>query len=699
MSYSRRQLYAMGEPLGESVTRRKAGGGLVLGDGGGSSNPSSTTSNSSGLPAWAEGYAKNTLSDASKLTDINKNPYQTYNQPRIAGFSPMQEQAQTNASNMSAGPEAFKQNMSSYMSPYMQNVVDVQKQEAARQSGIMGTQQQAQATQAGAFGGSRDAIMRSERERNLGQQMNQIQAQGSQAAYDQAANQFRQGITQDTAINQLQNQYGNQQQQQAQRGLDTNYQDFLNQQNYPYKQLGFMSDMIRGLPLGQQSTQQMYQAPPSMVQNVGALGMGAYGVGQLMKADGGQVSSYADGGEINPMNDSDAMTAAVDKLTDEQLQQIIQRPTSAAELQAAQLELATRASERGGLAGAYNMAQGGVVAFDGGGPVGSYAPGDPVTYQQALRDSLAYNAALGEFQPSKGRTREEQEADAKAYFKQAQELGGPDPYADYENTLKGFEDEDKNMLAEGKGLSALQAASAMLQGNDPARAIGNALGAFGSSYGQTLKESKARKRAAAEGKFQLASERRKERMGLGKEALAREAELAKAIREGDKEKVELLLKRASAAAQLAAAAKPQRPTGGGGGAPKGTDAAARAIYAELRAKGVPEVQALAQAYREAISLSKTSDVGPTKASLTEDALDITRIKSIEEAKTKAIRALRTDIAWGEASPAERKRMEADAEQRAEQAFRRMQRTGAPGAAPAAGAGTRLKFDANGNLIQ
>jgi hypothetical protein len=399
------------------------------------------------------------------------------------------------------------------------------------------------------------------------------------------------------------------------------------------------------------------------------------------------------------MNDPNEMTAAVDKLTDEQLKQIIQHPTSAAELQAAQLELATRASERGGLAGAYNMAQGGVVAFDDGGPVGSYAPGDPVTYQQALRDSLTYNAALSKFQPSKGRTREEQEADAKAYFKQAQELGGPDPYADYEKTLKGFEDEDKNMLSEGKGLSALQAAAAMLQGNDPARAIGSALGAFGSSYGQTLKESRARQRAAAEGKFQLASERRKERMGLGKEALAREAELAKAIREGDKEKVEVLLKQAQVSAQLAAAAKPYRSTGGGGGAPKGTDAGARAIYDELRAKGVPEVQALAQAYREAISLSKTSDVGPTKASLTEAGLDITRAKDIEEAKAKAIRALRTDMAWGTASPAERKRMEAEAEQKAEQAFRRMQLTGAPGAAPATGAGTRLKFDANGNLIQ
>jgi hypothetical protein len=79
-----------------------------------------------------------------------------------------------------------------YMSPYMQSVVDIQKREAARQSGIQGTQQQAQAAQAGAFGGSRDAIMRAERERNLSQQMADIQAQGSQAAYTQAQQQFNQ---------------------------------------------------------------------------------------------------------------------------------------------------------------------------------------------------------------------------------------------------------------------------------------------------------------------------------------------------------------------------------------------------------------------------------------------------------------------------------------------------------------------------
>jgi len=78
------------------------------------------------------------------------------------------------------------QAMQAYMSPYMQNVVDIQNREAARASNIIGTQQQAQATQAGAYGGGRDAIMRAERERNLAMLQNQNQAQGMQAAYQQA---------------------------------------------------------------------------------------------------------------------------------------------------------------------------------------------------------------------------------------------------------------------------------------------------------------------------------------------------------------------------------------------------------------------------------------------------------------------------------------------------------------------------------
>jgi len=551
MSYSRRQLYAMGEPLGDSATYRKADGGLVLGGGGSSSSPSSTTVSSTELPDWAKGYAKDTLANAANLTDINKNPYQTYDQPRIAGFSPMQEQAQTAASNMSAGPDAFQQNMGAYMSPYMQNVVDVQKQEAARQSGIMGTQQQAQAAQAGAFGGSRDAIMRAERERNLGQQMNQIQAQGSQAAYDQAANQFRQGITQDVAINQLQNQYGGQQQQLAQQGLSTNYQDFLNQQNYPYKQIGFMSDLVRGLPLGQQSTAQMYQAPPSTLQTVGALGMGAYGAKQLgMFADGGQVDSYAGGGEINAMNDQNQMADAVDKLTDEQLQQIIQRPSSAAELEAAKLELATRASERSGLAGAYNMAQGGVVAFkdkgfvqtpgglnvlegeadEYGGDVDEdmdggddgqvyYGVADPKVSKEVNTEFLTQ---LRDNKARKGvslRNDAQMEAATLDRLGRLQKtIGGDQMYTDIEGQISKMRGENEGALGEGKGLAALQAAGAMLQGNDPIRGIGAAGSAFASSYAPALAAKRKSDQAFTEMNINLSKARRAEKMGLLKEA-------------------------------------------------------------------------------------------------------------------------------------------------------------------------------------
>jgi hypothetical protein len=306
MSYSRRQLYALGEPLGDCVTRLKPGGRVYGGGDSPAPQPDKTTQTVE-LPEWARPYAKDLLAKGAALTDINKNPYQQYGGERIAGFQPLQEQAFKTVGGMDAGPAGFQAGIGQYMSPYMQNVVDIEKREAGRQSGIMGTQQQAQATQAGAFGGGRDAIMRAERERNLSQQMGDIQSRGSQAAYDQAANQFRQGIQQQSGLAQMQGQMGAQQQQQAQRPLDMAYQDFLNQQNYPYKQLGFMSDLVRGMPLGQQSTQSVYAAPPSLMGQLGGLGMGAYGLSKMMAADGGLMSSYAGGGEVTSQGNKDAI--------------------------------------------------------------------------------------------------------------------------------------------------------------------------------------------------------------------------------------------------------------------------------------------------------------------------------------------------------------------------------------------------------
>ena len=71
-----------------------------------------------------------------------------------------------------------------YMNPYQQAVTDIEKRELSRQADIARNAEQARLSQAGAYGGSRQAIMEAERQRNLMQQMGDIQTRGSQAAYD-----------------------------------------------------------------------------------------------------------------------------------------------------------------------------------------------------------------------------------------------------------------------------------------------------------------------------------------------------------------------------------------------------------------------------------------------------------------------------------------------------------------------------------
>jgi hypothetical protein len=217
-----------------------------------------------------------------------------------------------------------------YMSPYMDMVVARQQQDAQRQSQIAGQAQQAQAARSGAFGGSGDYLMRGQAAGNLARQKGDIQAQGLQNAYTQALGQFNTAQAQNQAAQQLnaqqqqfgaglglqglqtamtgaksladigqtqygqniglldvQNKFGAQQQTQSQNILNNQYQDYLNSQNYPYKQMGFMSDMIRGLPLTQQS-QTMYAPPPSMLQQVAGAGLVGKGLGVF--ASGGSVN-------------------------------------------------------------------------------------------------------------------------------------------------------------------------------------------------------------------------------------------------------------------------------------------------------------------------------------------------------------------------------------------------------------------------
>ena len=106
--------------------------------------------------------------------------------------------------------------------------------------------------------------------------------QFAQAAYNQAmqgagqlANLGQQQLAAQQGIYGLQNQYGAQQQALQQSILNQAMQDYANAQQYPLMQLGTMSNMLRGLPMQAQTTQQYQAAPNAITQGIGAVG--AYG--------------------------------------------------------------------------------------------------------------------------------------------------------------------------------------------------------------------------------------------------------------------------------------------------------------------------------------------------------------------------------------------------------------------------------------
>jgi hypothetical protein len=104
-----------------------------------------------------------------------------YGTERFTGFIPAQQyQSQDFDTNVAQR----------YMNPFQQMVTDIEKREATRSSDIMGKGIGDAATQQGGLGGYREAIVQAERERNLGQQLGDIQARGSRDAFAQAQDQF-----------------------------------------------------------------------------------------------------------------------------------------------------------------------------------------------------------------------------------------------------------------------------------------------------------------------------------------------------------------------------------------------------------------------------------------------------------------------------------------------------------------------------
>jgi hypothetical protein len=191
---------------GGSVKKYETGGTTKL--------PTGATGAESSLSNWAGDYVTNMLGQGAALA--NK-PYEAYTGPLTAGASQLQNQAFTQAAGLqtpaaigqaattaggiaSLAPGAGKytpvgidfgtDQAQQYMNPYVQSALNPALEEARRQADIARVADAGRLTQAGAYGGSRQAIMESEGRRNLMDKQNQMLTTGYSNAFDRAQQQF-----------------------------------------------------------------------------------------------------------------------------------------------------------------------------------------------------------------------------------------------------------------------------------------------------------------------------------------------------------------------------------------------------------------------------------------------------------------------------------------------------------------------------
>tara|TARA_R110000744_G_scaffold159892_1_gene276001 strand:- start:224 stop:1285 length:1062 start_codon:yes stop_codon:yes gene_type:complete len=343
---------------------------------GGGSQPTHTTSSNvtSNLPEYARPYFEEMLGRTMYETT---RPYTPYSGQRKAYFDPYESMAQEGMAQMAmegapsqigsatdiatqigyqptgqgrdiasqyrpapqgtdyyGGSAADSSLVGSYMNPYQQGVTDIQKREAIRDSDIQGNQMAGKAAQSGGLGGYREAIMQSERQRNLNQNLGDIQARGGLAAYQQAMQGLEgdrrsrqvederrmmsrqqnadlmgertkfgfQGLGQDMAMRgqsldsarylgdlakadqsmayeRLKNMglVGDQRRGMYQDSLDMGYEDFQRQRAYPSQQLNMFNAMLQGLPVDLNAQKSTFGGPSTAAQALGA-GIGAAGI-------------------------------------------------------------------------------------------------------------------------------------------------------------------------------------------------------------------------------------------------------------------------------------------------------------------------------------------------------------------------------------------------------------------------------------
>ena len=196
--------------------------------------------------------------------------------------------------------------MQQYMSPYMQNVVDVQKRNALEDAQKAQLTTNLGAARQGTYGGARQLLATTEREQNLMNQMGDIQAKGLQSAFEagqkgleaERAARIQQGLglgTLGTQFGQLGvaeqaadidrlktlGAYGDLERGLAQQQMDTRYQDLMKGIQFPEQQLESLSAFIRGIPTTD-TTQTSTTPPPSFASQLAGMGLSGLSLYNLL---------------------------------------------------------------------------------------------------------------------------------------------------------------------------------------------------------------------------------------------------------------------------------------------------------------------------------------------------------------------------------------------------------------------------------
>ena len=233
------------------------------------------------LSEFAGEYVTDFLGKGRALAD---QPYQAYTGPLTAGQSQLQDTAFSGLGNLvvptteqmsftpgtfsatdaptatGTAPTAGGTNVNQYMNPYLSAVLQPQLAEARRQSEISRLADQGRLTGAGAFGGSRQAIMDLERENILNRNLAELTGKGYAQAFQQGRDQFnleqgRQQTATDAArrfgLEALAAQAGAGRTQRdiEQAGILADRAQFEEERDFPYKQLQYQRSLLQGLPV------------------------------------------------------------------------------------------------------------------------------------------------------------------------------------------------------------------------------------------------------------------------------------------------------------------------------------------------------------------------------------------------------------------------------------------------------------------